>query len=147
MLHPACTKQSSNQQPRIRLWFTDFEPISKICCLQRKSTIQKIANELHPSIIVTIDFPTNHVNKRMPVLDLELWIERHRVKQSTLQRYEFHFTSIQRTRSVTYFAVRKTAQQKLPQLKLDPTMYAIGLPLVMTSTKKRVMNLKAKINM
>ena len=26
----------TNQQPRIRLWFTAFEPISKICCLQRK---------------------------------------------------------------------------------------------------------------
>ena len=38
-LHLACTKLSSNQQPRIRLWFTDFEPISKICCLQRKSII------------------------------------------------------------------------------------------------------------
>ena len=38
-------------------------------------TIQKIANEIHPSISVTIDFPTNHVNNRMPVLDLELWIE------------------------------------------------------------------------
>ena len=38
-------------------------------------TIQNIANEIHPIISVTIDFPTNHVNNRMPVLDLELWIE------------------------------------------------------------------------
>ena len=37
-------------------------------------TIQKVANEIHPSISVTIDFPTNHVNNKMPVLDLELWI-------------------------------------------------------------------------
>ncbi len=37
MLHLACTKLSSNQQPRIRLWFTDFEPISKICYLWHKS--------------------------------------------------------------------------------------------------------------
>ena len=36
--------------------------------------------------------------------------ERHRDEQSALQRYEFHFTSIQRTSSVTYFAVRKTTQ-------------------------------------
>ena len=43
--------------------------------------------------------------------------ERHREKQSTIQRYEFHFTSIQRTSSITYFAVRKTTQHKLPQLK------------------------------
>ena len=56
--------------------------------------------------------------------------ERHRDKKSTLQRYEFHFTSIQRTSSVTYFAVRKTTQHKLPQLKLGPTIYAIGLPVL-----------------
>ena len=55
--------------------------------------------------------------------------ERHRAKQSTLQRYEFHFTSIQRTSSVIYFAVRKTTQHKLPQLKLGPTIDAIGLPV------------------
>ena len=32
--------------------------------------------------------------------------------------------------SVTYFAVRKTTQHKLPQLKLGPTIYAFGPPLV-----------------
>ena len=56
--------------------------------------------------------------------------ERHRDEQSTLQRYESHFTSIQGTSTVTYFAVRNTTQHKLPQLKLDPTIYAIGLPVV-----------------
>ena len=56
--------------------------------------------------------------------------ERHREKRSTIQRYEFHFTSIQRTSRFTYFAVRKTTQLKLPQLKLGPTIYAIGPPVV-----------------
>ena len=55
--------------------------------------------------------------------------ERHRDKYSTLQRYELHFTSIQRTSGVTYFAVRKTTQHTLPQLKLGPTIYTIGLPV------------------
>ena len=55
--------------------------------------------------------------------------ERHRDKQSTIQRYEFHFTSIQRISSITYFAVRK-AKHKLPQSKLGPTIYAIGPPVV-----------------
>ena len=32
--------------------------------------------------------------------------------------------------SVTYFAVRETAQHKLAQLKLGPTIYAIGTPVV-----------------
>ena len=56
--------------------------------------------------------------------------ERHREKQSTIQRYEFHFTSIERASRFTYFAVRKTTQLKLPQLKLGPTIYAIGPPVV-----------------
>ena len=61
--------------------------------------------------------------------------ERHGEKQSTIQRYEFHFTSIQRTSSITYFAVRKTTQHKLPQLKLGPTIYAIGPPVLLKSCK------------
>ena len=37
--------------------------------------IQDIANSIHPSIRVTIDYPTKHANGRLPVLDLEQWIE------------------------------------------------------------------------
>ena len=37
--------------------------------------LQKIANSIHPSIRVTIDYPNNHLNKRLPVLDVEQWIE------------------------------------------------------------------------
>ena len=38
-------------------------------------TIQRIANTIHTSIQVTIDYPSNHTNRRMPVLDLEQWME------------------------------------------------------------------------
>ena len=37
-------------------------------------SIQRIANGIHSSIKVTIDYPSNHDNGRMPVLDLEQWI-------------------------------------------------------------------------
>ena len=37
--------------------------------------VQDIANSIHSSIRVTIDYPTNHPNKRLPVLDLEQWIQ------------------------------------------------------------------------
>ena len=43
--------------------------------------IQEIANDIHPSISVTIDFPSNNTNKRIPVLDLEMWIEDTREKR------------------------------------------------------------------
>ena len=38
--------------------------------------VQQIANTIHPSISVTIDFPLNNKNGRLPVLDLEMWIEK-----------------------------------------------------------------------
>ena len=42
--------------------------------------IQKIGNTIHRSIQVTIDHPSNHVNRRMPVLDLEQWIGKSKFK-------------------------------------------------------------------
>lgn len=38
--------------------------------------IQKVSNSIHPSIRVTIDFPSAHPNKSLPVLDIEQWIEK-----------------------------------------------------------------------
>ena len=38
-------------------------------------TLQEIGNRIHPSIKVTVDFPSNHENGRMPILDTEQWIE------------------------------------------------------------------------
>ena len=70
--------------------------------------------------------------------------ERYRDKQSTLQRCEFHFTSIKRTSSVTYFAVRKTTQHKLPQLKIGPTIYAIGLPVLISASQRIQRNKRRK---
>ena len=37
--------------------------------------LQEIGNGIHPSIQVTIDFPSNNANGRMPVLDTEHWMD------------------------------------------------------------------------
>ena len=37
--------------------------------------IQQLANEIHHSIEVTIDYPSKNPNGKLPVLDLEQWIE------------------------------------------------------------------------
>ena len=37
--------------------------------------IQEVANTIHPSIQVSIDYPTNHDDGRLPVLDTKQWIE------------------------------------------------------------------------
>ena len=36
--------------------------------------LQEIANAIHPSIRVTIDYPLNHPDNRLPVLDIAQWI-------------------------------------------------------------------------
>ena len=37
--------------------------------------LQQIANSIHPSIQLTIDYPSNNQNGRMPVLDTEHWLQ------------------------------------------------------------------------
>ena len=37
--------------------------------------LQEIGNTIHPSIQVTVDYPTNNPGGRMPVLDTEHWME------------------------------------------------------------------------
>ena len=37
--------------------------------------IKEIANTIHPNIKVTVDYPSAHHNRRLPVLDTEQWIE------------------------------------------------------------------------
>ena len=37
--------------------------------------LKQIANDIHPSIHVKIDVPSDHQNRRLPILDTEQWIE------------------------------------------------------------------------
>ena len=37
--------------------------------------LQEIGNGVHPSIQLTIDFPSNNANGRVPILDTEQWIQ------------------------------------------------------------------------
>ena len=37
--------------------------------------LQEIANSIHPSIQLTVDYPSNNENGRIPILDTEQWIE------------------------------------------------------------------------
>ena len=37
--------------------------------------LQQIGNSIHPSIQLEIDFPSKHVENKMPILDLKVWVE------------------------------------------------------------------------
>ena len=52
------------------------------------AVVKAIGNDIHPSIQLEVDFPSNHVDNKMPSLDLKLWIER--VEGSTYIMHEFY---------------------------------------------------------
>ena len=37
--------------------------------------VAKVASSIHPSIMVTCDYPSKHLTGRMPLLDLEVWVD------------------------------------------------------------------------
>ena len=37
--------------------------------------LQEIGNEIHLSIEVTVEYPSNNSSDRMPVLDIDHWLE------------------------------------------------------------------------
>ena len=45
--------------------------------------LQEIGNSIHPSIQVTVDYPSNNPNGRMPVLDTEHWLEEVEISNIT----------------------------------------------------------------
>ena len=42
--------------------------------------LNQIANKLEPNIQMTYDVPSLHADKKMPVLDLKVWVEDNKVK-------------------------------------------------------------------
>ena len=53
---------------------------------------QKIGNDIHPSIPLEVDFPSNHEDGKMPILDLKVWTERKENK--TIIMHEFYSKGI-----------------------------------------------------
>ena len=50
--------------------------------------IQDIGNGIHSSIQLEVDFPSNHENRKIPILDLKVWIEKH--ETHTVIMHEFY---------------------------------------------------------
>ena len=51
--------------------------------------IQKIGNEIHPSIELEVDCPSMHDDRKLPILDLKVWIEETN-EQRTIILHEFY---------------------------------------------------------
>ena len=51
--------------------------------------LQSVANSIHPSIRMTIDYPSKHVEGKVPMLDLKMWIEKiGEVRRIIYEHYE-----------------------------------------------------------
>eukprot|EP00794_Sanderia_malayensis_P018543 gene18543-20404_t len=105
--------------------------------------IQTIANEIHPSISVTIDYPTNHTNKRMPVLDLELWIDM--VETNGTLKHQILFTHYMKPMTSKYVinkrsALSTTMKKSVLVSDLVRTMRNVSLQCPESERQKHVQN-------
>ena len=74
---------------------------------QTMEEAQKIANNIHESIQVTIDYPSNHENGRMPCLDTEQWIEE--VKIGDCNKPQILHSHYQKKMSNRYLTLKQSA--------------------------------------
>ena len=61
--------------------------------------LQAIANSIHPSIKMTIDYPSNYTDGKVPMLDIKMWIEEVEGERQIL--YE-HYEKEMATKSVIH---------------------------------------------
>ena len=55
--------------------------------------IQKVANEIHPSIEMEIDFPSQHPDKKLPILDIKVWIKEDETGNRMIE-YEYYMKPV-----------------------------------------------------
>ena len=61
--------------------------------------LQCVGNSIHPSIQLEIDYPSRHVDKKMPTIDVKIWVEKMNNQSRIL--YE-HYAKPMSTKAVIY---------------------------------------------
>ena len=63
--------------------------------------VQKIGNSIHPSISLEVDYPSQHVDGKLPTLDLKVWVELRRIQslgeegnEVNVVLHEFYFKDV-----------------------------------------------------
>ena len=94
--------------------------------------IKIIANSIHDSISVKVDYPSNHANKRLPILDTEMWIKEIQVNET--KKHQILYSYYEKEMSSKYLIHKKSA---LPnQAKIN--ILANELIRVMKNTSTQV---------
>ena len=55
--------------------------------------VKEIGNSIHPSIQLEIDYPSNHSDKKMPSLDLKVWVETKEGETRIIHEYYAKYVS------------------------------------------------------
>ena len=69
--------------------------------------IKVIANSMHKSIQVKVDYPSKHQNKRMPILDTEMWLEEVEVKG--IMKHQILYSYYEKEMSSKYVLHKESA--------------------------------------
>ena len=78
--------------------------------------IKKIANSIHPSIRVTVDFPAKHDSNRLPILDSEMWIEE--VEVAGTMKHQILYSYYEKEMSSKYLIHKNTAISRSSKMNI-----------------------------
>ena len=72
-----------------------------------------VGDSIHPSIQVEVDFPSIHVERSIPILDLRVWVEKKADSSSYLIMHEYYMKSVSskaviNARSAVPFSMKRT---------------------------------------
>ena len=100
--------------------------------------LQEIANGIHPSIQVTVDFPSNNPNGRMPALDTEHWME-DIVVNGIMKRQVIHshYSKPMANAFVTYKVSAMAAKTKESVLVADLTRVMRNISTLCTAEERK----------
>ena len=100
--------------------------------------LQEIGNSIHPSIQVTIDFPSNNQNGRMPVLDTEHWLQEVMINgKLKKQVLHSHYSKPMSSAFVTHKNSAMSTRMKESVLVADLTRVMRNISLRCTEEERR----------
>ena len=100
--------------------------------------LQEIGNGIHPSIQVTVDFPSNNQNGRMPVLDTEHWMQDVIINGTPKRQVlHSHYSKPMSSPFVTHKESAMSARTKESVLVADLTRVMRNISLKCTTEERR----------
>ena len=101
--------------------------------------LQEIGNNIHPSIQVTIDFPSNNQNGRMPVLDTEHWLQEVLINGTPRRQVLYsHYSKPMSNMFLTHKDSAMSTRTKESVLVADLTRVMRNISLQCTVEERRV---------